>query len=73
MMVTVPQAERIIRLGALKARCRALRITHDRIAKAASVSRPAVVNVFAGRTTSANVVATAMRLCERAERRSKAS
>lgn len=69
MMVTVSEAGRSIDLGVLKARCRDLGVTHDRIAKAASVTRPAVVNVFAGRTKSANVVATAQRLCARAERR----
>lgn len=70
-MVTVPEAQRIIHLGTLKARCSGLGITHDQIAKAADVTRPAVVNVFAGRTRSANVVATAERLCVRAERRQK--
>lgn len=68
-MVTIPEAERIIKLGTLKARCRALGITHDRIARLADVSRPAVVNVFAGRTTSANILAVAERLCAREERR----
>jgi hypothetical protein len=68
-MVTVPQAERIILLGSLKARCRELGITHDRIAKAAKVTRPLVVNVFAARKTSRNVVETAQRLVVQAERR----
>ena len=56
-------------VAALKERVIALGITQDRIAKAAGVTRPMVVNVFAGRRRSANVMEAVQRLIVQAERR----
>ena len=55
-------------LADLRAACKRHGITQDRIAAEAGVSRPLVVNVFAGRNTSRNVVETARRLVAGAEK-----
>jgi predicted transcriptional regulator len=69
--ITVTPPERAPDVFELKARCKALRVTHDKIAKAAGVSRPMVVNVFAGRTTSKRIVKIAARLATKAEKRAE--
>jgi hypothetical protein len=56
-------------LAGLRVLCKEYGITHDAIAKAAGVSRPLVVNVFAGRATSRNVLETAQRLVRTAQQR----
>jgi hypothetical protein len=68
--VTLPEVDTVY-VAALKASCRHFRITHDRIAATAKVTRPMVVNVFAGRKRSRNVIETAQRLVARAERRQR--
>jgi hypothetical protein len=54
-------------LARLKRDAKRLHITHDRIAAAAGVHRTLVVNVFARRATSANVVGTVQRLIAEAQ------
>lgn len=49
-------------LADLRAACKRLGITQMAIAHAAGVTRPMVVNVFAGRATSRNVIDTIRRL-----------
>ena len=51
----------------LKRQLKKARITHDRVAGEANVTRTMVVHVFAGRTTSRNVLATAQRLLDEAK------
>lgn len=53
----------------IKADCKRLRITQDAVARAAGVTRPLVVNVFAGRDASRNVVEAALGLIAKAEKR----
>lgn len=72
-MVTEQLAPAKPNLAELKSACKRHGITQDRIAEAAGVTRPLVVNVFAGRSTSRNVVETARRLVAEAELALKAS
>ena len=73
-MVTVtaapvkPHRATIPELAELRADCKRHGITQDRIAAEAGVSRPLVVNVFAGRNASRNVVETARTLVAQAEK-----
>lgn len=55
-------------LAELRQACKRHGITQDRIAAEAGVSRPLVVNVFAGRNASRNVVEVARRLVAAAEK-----
>ncbi len=66
--VTAPNAKTLRRL---KAKARRLGVTQDQIAATAEVTRPAVVNVFAGRTRSARIVEVAKRLIAEAEEKAK--
>lgn len=73
-MITVTKSEAKSRreeLAGLKAACKRHGITQERIALVAKVTRPLVVNVFAGRTTSGRVVETAKRLVVQAGRRAR--
>ena len=49
-------------LARLKRQLKHHGITQERVAQEAGVTRPLVVNLLAGRTTSANVIAVAKRL-----------
>lgn len=62
-------AERAAALAELKAACRRHGITQDEIAAKTEVTRPAVVNTFAGRTVSRRIVETAQGLVAEAEKR----
>lgn len=53
----------------LKRQLKRLQITQDRVATEAGVTRPLVVNVLAGRSTSSRVVDAAKRLIQRAKPR----
>ena len=74
-MVTVPAVngrvdERREAIAPLKARCSEAGVTHDAIAADLQVTRPYVVNVFAGRKRATDdFLARAAALCEKAERR----
>lgn len=72
-MITVPDVKRekpsLDEIAALKARCKALHLTHDRIAARHGCHRVAVVNLFAGRMWSWPLWDRAVAMCERAERR----
>jgi len=63
--------ETVSSIARLKRRCRDLRVTHDQIAAAAAITRPAVVNILAGRRTSRRVVEIARELVKQAERKRK--
>jgi hypothetical protein len=71
-MVTVsapePKPEAAVDVRALKLKAKRFGITHDEIAAEAGVTRPLVVNVFAGRNTSRNVVEATVRLIREARR-----
>lgn len=75
LTVTEPQgkpdriAERRAALALIRETCKRLGVTQEAIARAADVTRPLVVNVFAGRSVSARVVETARNLIAAAERR----
>jgi predicted transcriptional regulator len=68
-MVTVSPEQTKPDLIQLRADCKRLHVTQDAIANAAGVTRPLVVNVFAGRSTSGNVIETVLRLIAKAEKR----
>jgi transcriptional regulator with XRE-family HTH domain len=72
-MVTEQLAHDKPDLADLKNACKRHGITQDRIAAEAGVTRPLVVNVFARRSTSRNVVQTAQRLVADAERALKSA
>ena len=63
------QAERRATLATLKVDYQRHGNTQETIARAAGVNRTLVVNVFAGRDASRNVVETAQRLVADAEKR----
>ena len=76
-MVTVPALDeqtdrRRDAIAPLKARCSKAGVTHDVIAEALVVTRPYIVNVFAGRKRATeDFVKGATALCDKAERRAK--
>jgi hypothetical protein len=66
-------AERRVARAPLQATCRERRITHDRIAAEAKVTRPAVVLWFRGRFDSDKIESAITRLLARRASRKKAS
>ena len=69
MKTVISPEVKAVDVPGLKATCKRHGITHDYIAAEAHVTRPMVVNVFAGRVRSRNVVTTAERLVAEAERK----
>ena len=67
-MVTQTIRARSESVEALKTRCRALGVTHSKIAEECNVSRPAVSMVLSDRTVLRRIVETARRLADEAER-----
>lgn len=70
---TIPREARAALLTGLRADCKRHGITQQAIADAARVTRPFVVNLFAMRRWSAEVVSVARRLVAEAEARLKVS
>lgn len=68
---TIPREARAALLTNLRADCKRHGITQQAIADAARVTRPFVVNLFAMRRWSAEVVSVARRLVAEAEARLK--
>jgi transcriptional regulator with XRE-family HTH domain len=71
-MVTLAATPDKTGLANLKQALREHGITQEQVADAAGVTRPLVVNVFAGRSTSKNVVETAQVLVAKAAAKAEA-